>query len=115
MTPQSGIGPADTQMAQKFEFGLDTFGDVTIGPDGKALTHAEVIRNVIDEGVLADAIGIDAFGVGEHHRSDFSVSAPEVVLATIAGRTKRMCIELYGTKVAPMVRELLAEELSPAV
>jgi probable LLM family oxidoreductase len=77
-------------MAQKFEFGLDTFGDVTIGPDGKALTHAEVIRNVIDEGVLADAIGIDAFGVGEHHRSDFSVSAPEVVLAAIAGRTKRI-------------------------
>jgi probable LLM family oxidoreductase len=77
-------------MAQKFEFGLDTFGDVTIGPDGKALTHAEVIRNVVDEAVLADEIGIDAFGVGEHHRPDFSVSAPEVVLAAIAGRTKRI-------------------------
>jgi probable LLM family oxidoreductase len=77
-------------MAQRFEFGLDTFGDVTIGPDGKLLTHAQVIRNVIDEGVLADEMGIDAFGVGEHHRPDFSISAPEVVLAAIAGGTTRI-------------------------
>ena len=77
-------------MAQNFEFGLDTFGDITIGPDGKPLTHAQVIRNVVDEGVLADQVGVDAFGVGEHHRPDFAVSAPEVVLAAIAGRTKRI-------------------------
>jgi probable LLM family oxidoreductase len=77
-------------MARQLEFGLDTFGDVTIGPDGAALTHAEVIRNVIAEGVRADEVGVDAFGVGEHHRSDFSVSAPEIVLAAIAGRTKRI-------------------------
>jgi probable LLM family oxidoreductase len=77
-------------MAQRFEFGLDTFGDITIGPDGRLLTHAQVIRDVVDEGVLADAVGIDAFGVGEHHRPDFSVSTPEVVLAAIAGRTTRI-------------------------
>src|SRR5262245_7608362 len=77
-------------MTQTFEFGLDTFGDVTIGPDGKPLTHAQVIRNVVDEGVLADEVGVDAFGVGEHHRPDFSVSAPEVVLAAVAGRTRRI-------------------------
>jgi probable LLM family oxidoreductase len=77
-------------MAQHFEFGLDTFGDVTVGPGGQFLTQAQVIRNVIDEGVLADQLGIDAFGVGEHHRPDFAVSAPEVVLAAIAGRTKRI-------------------------
>jgi probable LLM family oxidoreductase len=77
-------------MTQKFEFGLDTFGDVTIGPDGKVVAHAQAIRDVIDEGVLADQVGVDAFGVGEHHRPDFSVSAPEVVLAAIAGRTKRI-------------------------
>jgi probable LLM family oxidoreductase len=77
-------------MAQKFEFGLDTFGDVTIGPDGKVVAHAQAIRDVIDEGVLADQVGVDAFGVGEHHRPDFSVSAPEVVLAAIAGRTRRI-------------------------
>jgi probable LLM family oxidoreductase len=74
----------------QFEFGLDTFGDITIKPDGSPLTQAEVIRNVIEEGVHADALGIDAFGVGEHHRPDFAVSAPEVVLAAIAGRSRRI-------------------------
>src|SRR5262249_26463976 len=64
--------------------------DVTVGRDGKLLTHAHVIRNVFAEGVLADEVGVDAFGVGEHHRPDFSVSAPEVVLAGIAGRTRRI-------------------------
>ncbi len=77
-------------MTPPFEFGLDTFGDITTGPDHHPLTHAQVIRNVIDEGVLADEVGVDAFGVGEHHRPDFSVSAPEIVLAAIAGRSKRM-------------------------
>jgi probable LLM family oxidoreductase len=77
-------------MAQQFTFGLDTFGDITLGPDGRPLSHAQVIRNVVEEGVLADTVGVDAFGVGEHHRADFSVSAPEVVLAAIAGRTKRI-------------------------
>jgi probable LLM family oxidoreductase len=77
-------------MTQQFQFGLDTFGDITLQPDGSPLTQAEVIRNVIEEGVHADALGIDAFGVGEHHRPDFAVSAPEVVLAAIAGRSKRI-------------------------
>jgi probable LLM family oxidoreductase len=79
-------------MAAKLEFGLDTFGDITAGPDGRPQTHAQVIRDVIDEAVLADQLGIDAFGVGEHHRPDFAVSAPEVVLAAIAGRTKRIVL-----------------------
>ena len=77
-------------MTQTLEFGLDTFGDVTTSPDGALLPHAHVIRNVIEEGLLAESVGIDFFGVGEHHRSDFAVSAPEVVLAAIAGRTKRI-------------------------
>ena len=77
-------------MPQQLELGLDTFGDVTAGPDGQLLPHAQVIRNVIDEGVLADGLGIDFFGVGEHHRADFAISAPEVVLAAIAARTKRI-------------------------
>jgi len=72
------------------ELGLDTFGDVTAGTDGQLLPPAQVIRNVIDEGVLADGLGIDFFGVGEHHRADFAISAPEVVLAAIAARTRRI-------------------------
>src|SRR3954468_9716377 len=77
-------------MAIDLELGLDTFGDVTTGPDGEPLSHAEVIRNVIDEAVLADSLGVDFIGVGEHHRADFAVSSPEVVLAAIAGRTSRI-------------------------
>jgi probable LLM family oxidoreductase len=77
-------------MSMRLELGLDTFGDVTTGTDGHPLPHAQVIRNVIDEAVLADELGIDFFGVGEHHRPDFAVSSPEVVLAAIAGRTKRI-------------------------
>jgi probable LLM family oxidoreductase len=77
-------------------FGLDTFGDVTASTDGDVLTYAEVIRNVVDQAVLADRLGVDAFGVGEHHRDDFAVSAPEIVLAAIAARTERITL---GTAV----------------
>jgi probable LLM family oxidoreductase len=70
------------------EFGLDTFGDVTADDRGRLLPQAVVLRHVIDEGVLADQVGLDAFGVGEHHRPDFAVSAPEVMLAAIAARTR---------------------------
>jgi probable LLM family oxidoreductase len=72
------------------ELGLDTFGDVTIGPSGQRLSHAQVIRNVIAEAELADSVGVDFIGLGEHHRADFAISAPEVVLAAIAGRTRRI-------------------------
>ncbi|WP_379070156.1 LLM class flavin-dependent oxidoreductase [Mesorhizobium sp. UC22_110] len=77
-------------MTDKVEFGLDTFGDVTLGSDGKLLPQAQVIRNLVEEAVLADEIGIDFIGVGEHHRDDFAVSAPETVLAGIATRTSRI-------------------------
>lgn len=77
-------------------FGLDTFGDVALGPDGAPLSQAEAIRQVVAEAELADAVGLDFFGVGEHHRPDFSVSAPDVVLAAIAGRTRRIRL---GTSV----------------
>jgi probable LLM family oxidoreductase len=72
------------------EFGLDTFGDVTAGPDGTPKTQAQVIRDLVEEGVLADGLGVDFIGVGEHHRADFAVSTPEVVLAAIAARTTRI-------------------------
>jgi probable LLM family oxidoreductase len=77
-------------------FGLDTFGDVSVDADGRPLPHAEVLRNVVEQAVLADRVGIDAFSVGEHHRADFAVSAPEIVLGTIAGRTERIVL---GTAV----------------
>src|SRR3954469_2285996 len=79
-------------MAATFELGADTFGDVTTGADGTPKPQAQVLREVIEEAVLADQSGLDAFGVGEHHRADFAISAPEVVLAAIATRTRRILL-----------------------
>ncbi len=77
-------------MNQSIELGLDTFGDITDGPDRKPLSAAQVIRNLVEEAVLADQVGVDFIGVGEHHRADFAVSSPEMVLAAIASRTRRI-------------------------
>lgn len=75
---------------QPLELGIDTFGDVTRGQEGGLLSHGQVIRDLVDEAVLADEVGIDFFGIGEHHRADFAVSAPEIVLSAIAARTQRI-------------------------
>ena len=83
-------------MPQTFELALDTFGDVTIGPDGTRLSQAEVIRNVLREAVLADQVGVDYIGLGEHHRDDFAISAPEPILGAIAAKTTRI---RFGTAV----------------
>ena len=77
-------------MSTPLELGLDTFGDVTVDASGALVPHDQVIRNVVEEGVLADSLGVDFFGVGEHHRADFAVSTPETVLAAIAARTERI-------------------------
>ena len=77
-------------MTSPIELGLDTFGDITDGPDGQPLHAAQVIRNLVEEGVLADSVGVDFIGVGEHHRPDFAVSSPEMVLSAIAARTTRI-------------------------
>jgi len=77
-------------MDDTVQLGLDTFGDVTWDAAGRELPHAQVIRNVVAEAVLADELGLDFIGIGEHHRADFAVSAPDVVLAAIAGQTMRI-------------------------
>jgi probable LLM family oxidoreductase len=83
-------------MTTQLQFGLDTFGDVTVDADGRPLSQAQVLRNVVEQAVLADEVGVDAFGVGEHHRDDYAISAPEIVLAAIASRTQRITL---GTAV----------------
>ena len=75
---------------EDLQFGYDTFGDVTTGPDGQPLTHAQVIRNVVDQAVLADQVGLHSVGIGEHHRDDYAISAPDMVLAAIASRTEKL-------------------------
>ena len=77
-------------MSESLELGLDTFGDVTLGADNKRKSQAQVIRDVIEEATLADSVGVDFIGLGEHHRADFAISSPEIVLAAIAGRTERI-------------------------
>ena len=83
-------------MTAQIELGLDTFGDVTHATDGKLQHQARVLRDVVDEAVLADELGLHFFGVGEHHRPDFAISAPEVLLGAIAGRTRQIKL---GTSV----------------
>ncbi len=73
-----------------YTFGLDTFGDRNGGADGKPLSHAETIRNVVEEGVFAEQAGVDFFGIGEHHTDYFPMPAGDVVLAAIAARTERI-------------------------
>ncbi|MFM6849538.1 MAG: LLM class flavin-dependent oxidoreductase [Terrabacter sp.] len=80
----------------RLEMGLDTFGDIALGPDGTALHPATVLREVLAEGELADRLGLDFFGIGEHHRDDYAVSAPDVLLAGLAARTERIRL---GTSV----------------
>lgn len=72
------------------ELGLDTFGDVSLGANGQLKPMDQVLRDVVDEAVLADELGIHFIGLGEHHRSDFAIAAPEILLAAIAARTTRI-------------------------
>lgn len=81
---------AATSTSNVLTLGLDTFGDVTNGEDGRPLMHAQTIRNLVDQGVLADEVGLDYFGIGEHHTDYFPLSAGDVVLAAIASRTSRI-------------------------
>ncbi len=74
----------------KILFGLDTFGDIPVDDDGKLMSHPEAIRQVVKEAILADKLGVDVIALGEHHRSDYSISSPEMVLAGIAGQTKNI-------------------------
>lgn len=73
------------------EIGISTFVETT--PDiktGNVISHDQRLREVVEEIILADEVGLDVFGVGEHHRKDFACSSPAVLLAAAASRTKRI-------------------------
>jgi probable LLM family oxidoreductase len=76
--------------AHDLEFGLDTFLPVTVDATGDPVRGDQVIRNAVEEAVLAESVGIDSFNIGEHYRTEFMDSANHVVLAAIAGRTERI-------------------------
>src|SRR6202166_3995327 len=75
---------------QDIEFGLDSFVPISVDESGRELSGDAVIRNTIEEAVLADAVGIDSFNIAEHYRQDMMDSAGHVILAAIAGRTERI-------------------------
>lgn len=77
-------------MVADLELGIDTFGDVTVDAEGNRLSQAQVIRDVVELATLADRTRVDAIGLGEHHRADFAIPSPEIVLAAIASRTERI-------------------------
>ncbi len=76
----------------ELRFGLDTFGDMSLDDNGHPLTAAQTIRNVVEQAKLADELGLNNFNIGEHHRDDYAVSAPDTVLAGIATVTKQITL-----------------------
>ncbi|MFC9845802.1 LLM class flavin-dependent oxidoreductase [Streptomyces sp. NPDC127595] len=80
----------DPTGAGDITLGLDTFGDVTNDAEGRPLTHGETIRGLVEEGVLADHVGLDHFAIGEHHTETMPLSAADIVLAAVASRTSHI-------------------------
>lgn len=79
-----------TSGPHSIELGLDTFGDITLDAHGAPRHAAHVIRDVVEQAVLADELGLNYFGIGEHHRDDYAISAPDMVLAAIASKTRHI-------------------------
>ncbi len=72
------------------ELGITTFAETYPDPDGHTISHGERLRDVVEEVELAEQVGLDVYGIGEHHRADFAASAPAMVLAAAAARTSRI-------------------------
>ena len=83
-------------------FGLDTFGNVSLDESGNSVSAAQVIRDVLAQGQLADELGLNNFNIGEHHRDDFAVTAPDTILAGLATTTKNI---ILGTGVTVLSSE----------
>jgi probable LLM family oxidoreductase len=86
----------------QIEFGLDTFGDVSVDDAGNPKSAGQVIRDVVEQAKLADQLGLAGFNIGEHHRDDYAVSAPDTILAGIATVTKNIRL---GTGVTVLSSE----------
>lgn len=76
--------------AADIQFGLDTFGDMSLDDAGNPVSAGQVIRDVVEQAKLADEVGLNSFNIGEHHRDDYAVSAPDTILAGIATVTKNI-------------------------
>jgi Luciferase-like monooxygenase len=74
----------------ELKFGLDTFGDMSLDDNGQPVSAGQVIRDVVAQAKLAEEVGLDSFNIGEHHRDDYAVSAPDTILAGIATVTSKI-------------------------
>jgi len=75
------------------KFGLDTFGDLALDDvTGELISYETSIRNIVEEGILAEESGVDIFALGEHHRKEYSISSPEILLAALAASTKKITL-----------------------
>ena len=72
------------------EIGVDSFAAMFSGNSGKTLSDADAMAQLLDRIAYADKVGLDVFGIGEHHRKGFLDSAPTLILAAAAARTKRI-------------------------
>ena len=90
MTENNGAGPVSAHH-EPFEIGVYSFAELTPDPQtGQMITPSQRIHDLLETIELADQVGLDSFGVGEHHRPDFVSSAPAVILAAAAARTKNI-------------------------
>jgi probable LLM family oxidoreductase len=91
VTVESSTGDtAGSRAPARFEVGIFTFGELTRDPAGQPLSPSQRLHDLLEWARVADDAGLDVFGVGEHHREDFAVSSPAVVLAAAAAMTKRI-------------------------
>jgi probable LLM family oxidoreductase len=74
----------------ELQFGLDTFGDMSLDDNGLPVSAGQVIRDVVEQAKLAEDVGLNSFNIGEHHRDDYAVSAPDTILAGIATVTSKI-------------------------
>lgn len=80
-----------SEQAVNIEIGISTFLEASTNPaTGERISHAERLRRAVEEIVLADQVGLDVYGIGEHHRSEYASSAPAVILAAAAAQTKHI-------------------------
>lgn len=98
------------------ELGISTFGETTaLNGTGQVYSHDERIRQLVAEIELADKVGLDVYGIGEHHREDFAVSAPEIVLAAGAVNTKKIRLTSAVSILSSMDPIRLFQQYAPSM
>src|SRR5258708_22673720 len=86
-----------TSVKFPLSFALDTFGDLMHDEEDRPLSHAQNIRDIVEQGCLAGQVGLEFFGIGGHHTADFPMSSGDVVGGAFPARTSRLRLASAGT------------------